>query len=87
MSNGFSHVGGIDYSNTFSPVVEMNSIHLVLSLAASQGWSVHQIDVKSTFLHGDLHEEIYMEQHPSFVQNPSLVCRLRCSLYGLKQDP
>ena len=66
----------------------MNSIHHVLSLAASFKWEVHQMDVKSTFLHGDLHEEIYMEQPPSFIQNESsLVCRLRKSLYGLKQAP
>lgn len=65
----------------------MNSIHLLLSLAASQGWSVHQMDVKSAFLHGDLHEEIYMEQPPGFVWDPSLVCRFHRSLYGLKQAP
>ena len=65
----------------------MNSIRLVLSLAASQGWSVYQMDVNSAFLHGDLDEEIYMEQPPGFVQDSSLVCRLRCSLYGLNQAP
>ena len=65
----------------------MNSIHLVLSLAASQGWTIFQMDVKSAFLHGDLHEEIYMEQPHGFVQESSLVCRLWRSLYGLKQAP
>jgi hypothetical protein len=66
----------------------MNSICLVLALAASHKWEVHQMDVKSTFLHGDLKEEIYMEQPPSYVQNDSsLVCRLKKSLYGLKQAP
>jgi hypothetical protein len=73
---GFSQVEGIDYSETFSPISKMNSICLVLSLVASQGWSVYQMDVKSVFLHGDLHEEIYMEQPPGFVQDSSLVCRL-----------
>ena len=64
----------------------MNSIHLVLSLATSFKWEVHQIDVKSSFLHGYLHEEIYMEQPPGFIQNHSrLVCHLRKSIYGLKQ--
>lgn len=87
VAKGFSQVEGIDYFETFSLVVKMNSIHLALSLATSQGWSVHQMDVKSTFLHGDLHEEIYMEQPPSFVQDPSLVCRLQHSVYGLKKDP
>jgi hypothetical protein len=66
----------------------MNSIHLVLALAASHKWEVHQMDVKSAFLHGDLQEEIYMEQPPGYVQNDSsLVCRLKKSLYGLKQAP
>eukprot|EP00253_Pinus_taeda_P022585 PITA_22585 len=64
----------------------MNSIHLVLSLAASFKWEVHQMDVKSSLLHGDLHEEIYMEQPLGFIQtDSSLVCQLKKSLYGLKQ--
>ena len=61
VAKGFSQVEGIDYFETFAPIAKMNSIHLVLSLAASQGWIVFQMDVKSAFLHGDLHEEIYME--------------------------
>eukprot|EP00253_Pinus_taeda_P020466 PITA_20466 len=66
----------------------MNSICLVLSLVASFKWGVHQMNVKSTFLHGDLHEEIYMEQPPGFIQtDSSLVCQLKKSLYGLKQAP
>ena len=79
---------GIDYNETFAPVAKMNSICLVLSLVALHNWEVHQMDVKSTFLHGDLQEEIYMEQPPGYVQNnSSLVCHLKKSLYGLKQDP
>lgn len=66
----------------------MNSIRLVLSLAASFKWEVHQMDVKSAFLHGDLHEEIYMEQTIGFIQtDSSLVFRLKKSLYGLKKAP
>eukprot|EP00253_Pinus_taeda_P016443 PITA_16443 len=66
----------------------MNSICLVLSLAASFKWEVHQMDVKCGFLHGDLHEEIYMEQHFGFIQaDSSLLCRLNKSLYCLKQAP
>eukprot|EP00253_Pinus_taeda_P010111 PITA_10111 len=66
----------------------MNSIRLVLSLAASFKWEVHQMDVKSAFLHGDLHEEIYMEQPIGFIQtDSSLVCQPKKSLYGLKQAP
>jgi hypothetical protein len=87
VAKGFSQVEGIDYSETFAPVAKMNSICLVLSLAASQGWSVYQMDVKSAFLHGDLDEEIYMEQPPGYVQDSSLDCRLRRSLYGIKKAP
>eukprot|EP00253_Pinus_taeda_P012672 PITA_12672 len=88
VAKGFSQVEGIDYTETFSPVAKMNSIRLVLSLAASLKWEVHQMDIKSAFLHGDLHEEIYMEQPIGFIQtDSSLVCRLKKSLYGLKQAP
>eukprot|EP00253_Pinus_taeda_P017693 PITA_17693 len=88
VTKGFSQVEGIDYTETFSPVAKMNSIRLVLSLAASLKWEVHQMDVKSAFLQGDLHEEIYMEQPIGFIQtDSSLVCRLKKSLYGLKQAP
>jgi hypothetical protein len=88
VAKGFSQVEGIDYNETFSPVEKMNSIYLVLALAASHKWEIHQIDVKSPFLHGDLQEEIYMEQPPGYVQNDSsLVSCLKKSLYGLKQAP
>jgi hypothetical protein len=86
VSQGFSQVERIGYNETFSHVAKMNSIHLVLALVASNKREVHQMDVKSTFLHGDLQEEIYMEQPPSYVQNDSsLVCRLEKYIYGLKQ--
>jgi hypothetical protein len=66
----------------------MNSIYLVLALATSHKWEVHQMDVKFVFLHGDLQEKIYMEQPPGYVQNDSsLVCLLKKYLYGLKQAP
>jgi hypothetical protein len=66
----------------------MNSIHLVLALATSHKWEVHQMDVKSSFLHGDLKEEIFIEQPIGYVQNASsLVCCLKKSLYGLKKSP
>ena len=61
VAKGFSQVPGIDYSETFAPVARMNSIQIVLAIAAANRWEVHQMDVKSAFLHGDLHEEIYME--------------------------
>ena len=62
VAKGFSHVPSIDYIETFEPVSKMNSIRLTLAIAAAHGWVVHQMDVKSAFMNGDLHEEIYMEQ-------------------------
>eukprot|EP00253_Pinus_taeda_P011265 PITA_11265 len=65
----------------------MDSICLTLAIAVAQGWEVHQMDVKNAFLHGDLSEEIYMEQLHGFIQDSSLVCTLKKSLYSLKQAP
>ena len=62
VGKGFSQVEGIDYTQTLSLVTKMNSIRRALPLVASFKWEVHQMDVKSAFLHGDLHEKIYMEQ-------------------------
>ena len=56
VAKGFSQVEGIDYTETFSPIAKMNSIHLIISLASSFNLEVHQMDVKSTFLNGDFHE-------------------------------
>ena len=83
----FFHVQGIEYNKTFAPVAKMDSIRLVLAIAASKQWEVHHMDVKSSFLHGDLKEDIYMKQPKGFIDDPSLFCRLRKSLYGFKQAP
>eukprot|EP00253_Pinus_taeda_P007816 PITA_07816 len=87
VAKGFEQVHGIDYDETFAPVAKMDSIHLALAIAAAQGWEVHQMDVKNVFLHGDLFEMIYMEQPHGFIQDSSLVCKLKKSLYSLKQAP
>jgi hypothetical protein len=65
---GFSQQESIDYTETFAPVAKMNSVRLIISLVARFGWKIHQMDVKSAFLHGDLFEEILMEQPPGFCQ-------------------
>ena len=72
---------------TFTPVARMDSIGLVLSIVASKRLEVHHMDVKSAFLHGDLEEEIYMKQPKGLIDDPSLVFKLRKSLYGLKKAP
>lgn len=86
---GFAQKKGIDFDEIFSPVVKMSSIQIVLSLAACMDLEVEQMDVKTAFLHGSLEEEIYMEQPEGFQVNGKehMVCRLKRSLYGLKQVP
>ena len=84
---GYSQVQGLDYNETFAPVDRMDSFRMVLAIVASKRWEVHHMDVKSAFLYGDLEEEIHMKQPDGFIDDPSLVWRLRKSLYGLKQDP
>ena len=86
---GFQQKKGVDFDEIFAPVVKMTSIRTVLSIAASMNLEVEQLDVKTTFLHGDLEEEIYMQQPEGFEKRGKehLVCRLKKSLYGLKQAP
>ena len=85
VAKGFQQVHGIDYDEIFTPIENMDSIQLALDIVAAKGWEVHQMDVQNAFLHGDLSKEIYMEQPQGFMQKSSLVCRLKKSLYGLKQ--
>ena len=66
ITNGFSHKEGIDYEETFSPIAHWNTIKVMLALVAQNGWKVHQMDVKSAFLNGDLQEDVYMTQHICF---------------------
>jgi hypothetical protein len=87
VTEGFQQVHGIDFDETFAPVVKMDSIRLELAIVAAKGWEVHQMDMKNAFLHGDLSKEIYMGQPQGFMHDSSLVCRLKKSLYGLKQAP
>jgi hypothetical protein len=82
----FTQRPGVDYDETFSPVVKPAAVQTVLTLAVSRGWPVHQLDVKNAFLHGTLSKTVYCSQPVDFVDpaHPQLVCRLNKSLYGLK---
>ena len=83
----FSQKKVIDFEEIFSPVVKMYSMRVMLGLATSMNLEIEQLDVKTIFLHGDLEKEIYMEQPEGFTikSKEHLVCRLKKSLYGLKQ--
>ncbi|KAJ9560758.1 LOW QUALITY PROTEIN: hypothetical protein OSB04_005918, partial [Centaurea solstitialis] len=89
VAQGFSQQPGLDFDDTFSPVVKPATIRTVLSISISRNWPIHQLDVKNAFLHGDLTETVYMRQPPGYVNSsfPDHVCRLRKALYGLKQAP
>ena len=73
VSKFFSQFQGVDYTKTFSLVAKMDSIRLVLAIAASKLWDVHRMDVKNDFLHGDINEEIYIQKPKGFIHDPSLV--------------
>ena len=86
VAKGYTQVYHFDYYDTFSPVTKIAFVRLLLSMVAMQSWPLYKLDIKNAFLLGNLADEVYMEQPVEFVaQGESrLVCRLSCSLYGLK---
>lgn len=89
VAKGFKQRKGIDYFDTYAPVARITSIRVLMAIASIYNLFVHQMDVKTAFLNGDLDEEVYMEQPEGFVLpgNEHKVCKLIKSLYGLKQAP
>ena len=87
VAQGYSQEHGVDYHKVFAPVVRYASIRTILAIANQHDLEVHQMDVCSAFLNGNLDEDIYMAQPEGYVDqnNPNLVCKLKKSIYGLKQ--
>ena len=85
----FKQEQGIDFDEVFLPVVKMITVRCVLALVATHDLILHQMDVKTTFLHRYLHEEVYMQKPEGYVEKgkEQLLCELQKSLYGLKQAP
>jgi len=89
VAKGFHQREGVDFSETFSPVIKHATIRLVISIAVTYKWPIKQLDVQNAFLHSDLHENVFMLQPQGYVhpQYPNYVCKLHKSLYGLRQTP
>ncbi|KAK9076575.1 hypothetical protein SSX86_004909 [Deinandra increscens subsp. villosa] len=89
VAKGYTQTAGIDYQEVFSSVVKHTSIRVMLSLVAVQDLELVQLDVKTAFLHGNLDDEIYIDQPKGFTEvgKEHCVCKLQRSLYGLKQSP
>ena len=89
VAKGYRQKEGLDYFDTYSPVSRITSIRMLIAIASLYNMDIHQMDVKTAFLNGELDEEIYMEQPEGFVVEgqENKVCRLVKSLYGLKQVP
>ena len=89
VAQGYTQRSGLDYEETFSPVVRFESVRTVLALAAQRDLKIHQMDVSTAFLNGELNELVYMKQPQGFVESgkENFVCKLNRSIYGLKQSP
>jgi hypothetical protein len=89
IAQGFSQVEGLDFGETFSPVVRVETIRILLAFAASKGLKLYQMNVKSVFLNGVIQEEVFIRQPPGFKNHkyPNRVYKLSKDLYGLKQAP
>lgn len=88
VAKGFTQKCGIDYQETFALVAKIDYIRVLISLAVNSNWPLHQLNIKNVFLNGDLEKEVFMSLPPGFEgkHGQKKMCRLRKSLYGLKQS-
>ena len=86
VARGFAQESGVDYFETFALVARFDTIRLLIALAAQKKWKIHQLDIKSAFLNGELEEDVFVEQPEGFQSRiyPDHVCKLKKALYGLK---
>jgi hypothetical protein len=86
---GYAQVEGVDYEETFSPVAKLETIRMFLSFSSYKKFKVYQMDANSTFLNGNLEEEVYIEKPEGFIliNKGNYVCKIKKALYGLKQAP
>ncbi|GLI63566.1 hypothetical protein VaNZ11_006559 [Volvox africanus] len=88
VAKGFTQKEGVDFGDVFAPVGKYASFRALLAVAADRDLELHQLDIKTAFLHGELKEEVYTEQPPGYnLGGPNVVCKLRRALYGLRQAP
>ena len=89
VAKGYCQQYGVDFSEVFAPVARLDTIQVVISIAAQRTWKIYQLDIKAAFLHGEINEEVFVEQPPGYEHKGSegKVYRLKKALYGLKQAP
>ena len=89
VAKGFHQTSGVDFLETYSPMIKLAKIRVVLTLATAQGWEIRQLGINNAFLNGYLQEDVFMSQPEGFIHptKPHHICKLRKALYGLKQAP
>lgn len=89
VAKGYAQRQGVDFDEVFAPVARMETVRVLMALAAEGGWEIHDMDVKSAFLNGELAEDVYVQQPPGFIEgnDEQKVLKLKKALYGLGKAP